>query len=211
MPKQEFPLLQLKQFIPEESLEEVLHYLRHYKVQLTITRQRQSILGDYRHAHEGQGHRISVNGNLNKYSFLITLLHELAHLFTYERFGHRVQSHGAEWKIEFGKILSKFLERKVFPADIAATLLRSLKNPAASSCGDEQLLRVLRNYDKTKDHHYLVEQLAEGALFRIKGGRIFRKGEKVRKRFKCIEVATKKLYLFSGVYEVEIITPNVGG
>lgn len=205
MSKQEVPLLQLKQYIPEKSFEDVLHYIQHYKVQLTITRQRETVLGDYRHAHNGTGHRISVNGNLNKYSFLITLLHELAHLFTYERFGHRVQSHGQEWKTEFSKILAKFLAGKVFPTDIEAALMRTLKNPAASSCGDEHLLRVLRNYDAKKDGHYLVEQLKEGALFQIKGGRIFRKGEKVRKRYKCMEIDTKKLYLFSGIYEVKVI------
>ncbi len=208
MPKQEVPLLQLKQFIPEKSFEDVMYYLQHYKVQLTITKQRQSILGDYRHAHNGTGHRISVNGNLNQYSFLITLLHELAHLFTYERFGHRVQSHGQEWKEEFKKILAKFLLNKIFPPDIENTLMKTLKNPAASSCGDEQLLRVLRNYDPKKEGHFLVEQLHEGALFKIKGGRIFKKGPKMRTRFKCVEIATKKMYLFSAVYEVEAIGDN---
>src|SRR3954470_24783556 len=147
MPKQEVPLLQLRQFIPENSFEDVLYYIQHYKVQLTITKQRQTVLGDYRHAHNGNGHRISVNGNLNKYSFLITLLHELAHLFTYERFGHRDQSHGREWKSEFSKILTRFLATKIFPADIEKALLSTLQNPSASSCGDENLLRTLRNYD----------------------------------------------------------------
>ncbi len=206
MPKNQVPLLELKQFIPEESFEDVLHYIQHYKVQLTISKQRQSILGDYRHAHNGSGHRISVNGNLNKYSFLITLLHELAHLFTYERFGHRVQSHGQEWKTEFSKILSCFLLNKNFPADIESALLHTLKNPSASSCGDENLLRVLRNHDIKKEGHHLVEQLKEGELFCIKGGRIFKRGEKVRKRYKCVEVATAKLFLFSGVYEVATVS-----
>ena len=203
MPKQEIPLLQLKQFIPENSFDDVLFYIQHYKVQLTITKQRQTVLGDYRHAHNGKGHRISVNGNLNKYSFLITLLHELAHLFTYERFGHRVQAHGLQWKSEFGKILSKFLSVRIFPPDIEVALLQTLKNPAASSCGDENLLRILRNYDAKKEGNFLVEQLKEGSLFQIMDGRIFRKGGKLRKRYKCVEVATGKFYLFSGVYEVK--------
>lgn len=207
MPKEKVPFHQLIQYIPEESFEGVMYYLQHYKVQLTITRQRQSILGDYRHAHEGKNHRISVNGNLNKYAFLITLLHELAHLFTYERYGHRVQAHGAEWKEAFGKILAQFLQRDIFPADIAATLSRSLQNPAASSCADEKLLRVLKKYDPVKEGHFLLEQLPEGSLFEIKGKRIFRKGEKIRKRFKCQEILTGKWYLFSPVYEVIQVNP----
>lgn len=202
MAKQEVPLLQLQSYLPEGSFEDVHYYLQHYKVQLTITRQRQSILGDYRHAHDGKGHRISINGNLNKYNFLITLLHELAHLFTYERFGHRVQAHGQQWKDEFSKILAQFLSKKIFPPEIESALMQTLKNPAASSCGDEKLLRVLRNYDAKKENQFLVEQLKEGDTFKIKGNRIFVRGTKIRTRFKCMELATKKWYLFSGLYEV---------
>jgi len=205
MPKQEAPLLQLQDYLPAGSFEAVLYYLQHHKVHLTISRKRQSILGDYRHAHSEKNHRISVNGNLNKYAFLITLLHELAHLFTYEIFGHRVQAHGKEWKDEFGKILAKFLLHKIFPPDIEKALMNTLQNPAASSCGDEKLLRVLHNYDEKKAGMTLIEQLPAGTLFAIKGGRIFKKEEKIRKRYKCVEVKTGKYYLFSPVYEVNII------
>ncbi|MCW3092528.1 MAG: hypothetical protein JWP81_3597 [Ferruginibacter sp.] len=204
MPKQEAPLHQLKQYLPEGSFEEVSHYLQQYKVQLTITRERKSVLGDYRNSFADKNHRISVNGNLNPYAFLITLLHELAHLFTYERFGHRVLAHGQEWKNEYSKVLAKFLLKKIFPADIQKTLLKTLQNPAASSCADTSLLRVLHQYDEKKEGVNLIETLPEGALFKIKGGREFKKGEKVRKRFKCVEITTGKIYLFSPVYEVYV-------
>ncbi len=206
MPKQEAPLLQLQDYLPPGSFDDVALYLKQHKVHLTITRRRQSILGDYRHAHAGQTHRISINGNLNQYAFLITLLHELAHLFTFEHFGNRVQSHGREWKNEFSKILAQFLLKKIFPADVQKALMQTLQNPAASSCGDEKLLRVLHTYDVKKHGVHLVEQLTEGSLFAIKGGRIFKRGEKIRKRYKCMEVKTGKLYLFSGVYEVQLIS-----
>lgn len=204
MAKEQHPFSSLIPYLPQGSFEPVLHYIQAYKVQLTITRSRQSILGDYRHAWGNKGHRISINGNLNKYSFLITLLHELAHLFTYERHHHRAAAHGKEWKTEFGKILAEFVEKKIFPHDIETTLLQSLKNPAASSCADSKLMRVLRNYDEKKDGHFLVEQLPDGTQFRIKGGRIFKKCAKIRTRYKCLEPATGKYYLFSGVYEVMI-------
>ena len=204
MPKQEAPLHQLKQYLPEGSFDEVAHYLQHYKVQLTITRERKSVLGDYRNSHADKNHRISINGNLNPYSFLITLLHELAHLFTYERFGHRVLAHGQEWKNEYGKILAQFLSKKIFPPDIQKTLLKTLQNPAASSCADTSLLKVLHQYDEKKEGVILIEALPQGAVFKIKGGREFKKAEKVRKRFKCEEVATGKIYLFSPVYEVYV-------
>jgi hypothetical protein len=206
MAKEKVPFTTLKDFVPEESFEEVMAYLNHYKVHLTIARQRQSILGDYRHAQEGKNHRISVNGNLNKYAFLITLLHELAHLFTYERYGHRVMAHGKEWKQEFSKILALFLTKKIFPPSIEETLLHSLKNPAASSCADEKLLRVLKQYDPAKEGFMLIEQLPASSLFAIKGNRIFKKGEKIRKRYKCQEIATSKWFLFSPVYEVKLVS-----
>jgi SprT protein len=204
MAKVEVPFSGLKPYLPEGSFEDVLLHLQTHKVQLTITRQRHSILGDYRHAHPGANHRISVNGNLNKYAFLITLLHELAHLFTFERFGNRVQSHGQEWKNEFANILVTFLSKEIFPDDIANTLAKSLHNLAASSCSDQNLLRVLKTYDPVKEGFLLVEQLPINGVFKIKGNRVFRKGEKVRKRYKCLELATNKWYLFNGVHEVEI-------
>jgi len=66
------------------------------------------------------------------------------------------------------------------------------------------LLRVLHKYDAKKDGVLLVEQLIDGQLFSIKGNRTFKRGEKIRKRYKCVEVKTGKLYLFSGLYEVTI-------
>ena len=165
-------------------------------------------MGDYRHRTPANTHRISVNGNLNPYSFLITLLHELAHLLTFEQYGNKVQSHGKEWKFVFGKLLDQFIRQQVFPLDIKQTLLLSLQNPSASSCADDALLRVLKTYDKKNGNSMFVENVPEGHLFETGDGKIFKKGEKIRKRFQCIEVATKKLYLFSPVYEVTLFSPR---
>jgi SprT protein len=99
-------------------------------------------------------------------------------------------------------LLKIFVEKNIFPTDVQQTLLRSLNNPAASSCGDEKLLRVLKKYDERKEGIYFVEQILEGEKFKIKGNRIFQRGEKIRKRFKCKELATGKWYLFSPVSEV---------
>jgi SprT protein len=206
MPKKEVPVDHLQQYLPPDTAGAVLAYLHQYKVHLTITKHRQSILGDYRHRTHHRNHRISVNGSLNPYSFLITLLHELAHLLTFEQHTNRVQGHGREWKIIYGQLLKQFLLHKIFPVDIERELLQSLKNPAASSCAEDGLLRVLRNYDNKESNHRLVEEISLNALFRLNDGRVFQKGEKLRKRFKCKEVATGKLYLFSPVYEVEEIS-----
>ncbi|HMR93794.1 MAG TPA: SprT-like domain-containing protein, partial [Chitinophagaceae bacterium] len=165
--------------------------------------ERKTILGDYRHRTGRDNHRISVNGNLNPYAFLVTLLHELAHLLAFEQYGNRIASHGVEWKQVYAGLLKQFLEQQLFPPDIQQEIVSSLKNPAASSCAEEGLMRVLRRYDKKAAILPLVEELPEGTLFRTGDGRVFQKMEKMRKRFKCIEIKTGKVYLFSPVYEVQ--------
>ena len=115
-------------------------------------------------------------------------------------------SHGKEWKKEFGSILAEFVTKKIFPHELEHILLHSLKNPAASSCGDEKLLRALKLYDVKQNGSFFVEQLEPGTLFKIEGERIFAKGEKIRTRYKCKEIATRKYYLFSAVYEVFIVS-----
>jgi len=205
MPKKEVPIGQLQNYLPPGTYEPVLSYLRQYKVHLTVARERKSVLGDYRHSTHHANHRISVNGNLNPYSFLITLLHELAHLLTFEQFGNHVLSHGREWKAIYVKILDQFLQHQVFPGDIEIELLRSLKNPAATTCAEDGLLRVLRKYDSKESDNRLVEEIETNKLFRTHDGRVFKKEGKLRKRFKCIEIKTGRVYLFSPVYEVQAV------
>jgi SprT protein len=209
MPKQEVPISQLQDYLPAGTYEPVLSYLRQFKVHLTVAKERKSILGDYRHRTHHDNHRISVNGNLNKYSFLITLLHELAHLLTFEQFGNKVLAHGREWKIIYGRLLDQFLQHKVFPPDIEKELLLSLQNPAASSCAEDGLLRVLRRYDASGSKFVLVEEVMLHAIFRTDDGRVFQKGKKLRKRFQCKEIKTGRVYLFSPVYEVELTDAGV--
>jgi SprT protein len=202
MSKQQAPLEYLSKFIPAEAVPRVLEYLHQYKVHLTITRERKSILGDYRHATTDKNHRISVNGNLNPYAFLITLIHELAHLVTFIQFGHRVSPHGREWKDLYAMLLKDFLGKEIFPPVVEQSLKQSMHDLPASSCADEGLMRVLKKFDGDNGL-LMVEQLPEGQLFDIGEGRIFKKGKKLRKRFQCVEVETGKLYLFSPIYEVK--------
>ena len=144
MAKKEVPIDYLSQYLPAGTAVIVMDYLHQYKVHLTITRERQSILGDYRHRTHRENHRISINGNLNPYAFLVTLLHELAHLLTFEKYGNRVSAHGAEWKNLFSVLLKNIVQQELLPKDIEQELLRTLRNPAASSCAEEGLMRVLR-------------------------------------------------------------------
>jgi len=206
MPKQEYPLAYLQHYLPDNSAQLSLDLLQRYKVHLTVTKERKTVLGDYRHAHNNAAHRISVNGNLNKYAFLITLVHELAHLVTFLQYGNQVQAHGRQWKQVYKMLLLQFLGLNIFPQDIVAALQSSLHNLPASSCADEGLMRILRRYDKKEEGMLLVEELPDGALFSLEDGKIFKKGQRLRKRFQCTEIKTGKLYLFSPVYEVKKVS-----
>src|SRR5678815_2286866 len=124
----EHPLHTLADYLPANSFEQVAEYLTRYKVHLTITRQRRSVLGDYRNAVHGKNHRITINGNLNSFAFLITLLHELAHLLAFEQFGNRIYAHGSEWKQVYSRLLDDFVRRKIFPGDVQIALLQSMQN-----------------------------------------------------------------------------------
>ena len=204
MPKQEAPLEYLRRFIPHAAVPRVLDYLHHYKVHLTITRERKTVLGDYRHALGNKTHRISVNGTLNAYAFLITLVHELAHLVTFMQYGNRVPSHGKEWKSCYAHLLKDFLHNDIFPPPVEQALLKSMHDLPASSCADEDLMRILKQYDRASNGLIMVEQLEEGQLFDTGEGRVFKKGKQLRKRFQCVEVKTGRVYLFSPIYEVRV-------
>jgi hypothetical protein len=202
MAKERHPLADLAAYLPENTFDDVVGYLQKYSVHLTIARQRASVLGDYRNAHHEQNHRISVNGNLNKYAFLITLLHELAHLLVFERYKNRVAPHGKEWKDIYAQLLFTFLQKNIFPYDITVALRSSLRNPSASTSAEQALTRVLRKYDLPRPNAITVEQLKINDYFITADKKIFQRKEKRRTRYLCIEVSTQKPYLISGLYEV---------
>ena len=207
MAKVEHPLNALNSYLPDGAFEPVIDLINQYKVHLTVTKARKSVLGDYRHAFQGANHKISVNGNLNKYEFLITLLHELAHLLCYELHRNRVDAHGKEWKSIYGQLLAQFIQKGIFPDDIKKALSKTLLNPAATANGETKLLLVLRKYNTVqKEGIALVANIAEGVLFESLNGKIFKRGKKRRIRIECVEVATGQVYSFSALTEVKVVS-----
>lgn len=206
MGKQEQSLQALSRFIPEGSFPLILPFFDTHTIHLTLTRERKSVLGDYRNpVKDAPFHRISINANLNPYNFLITLLHELAHLFTWVKFHGKVAPHGGEWKEEFRKILVPFMGKSIFPADVEKALLSYLHNPAASTCTDIHLYKALYRYDDRKPGYKLVDDLGPNAIFETDNGEKYQKVEKRRTRTKCRNLTNNRLYLFSGIMEVREI------
>jgi len=194
----------LEKHLPEGCSERIYGWLIDSQATLRITKARKTKLGDYRAPHNEQGHRISINHNLNPYSFLITLVHEIAHMHTWSNHERAAKPHGREWKMEYKRLMTPFLDQTVFPEDIDQTLRHYMTNPAASSCTHLPLLRVLKKYDPESDF-VVLEELAINTLFCIDNKRLFQKGEKLRKRFKCKELHSRRYYLISPLAEVRIV------
>lgn len=195
----------LAKYIPLEAAQIIAQWIAENSCQFTISRSRKSKFGDYRPPYAGKGHRISINNNLNEYAFLITTVHEFAHLKTWNEHKNRFKPHSLVWKNNFKELMQPFFALEIFPEDIKTAVSSYLSNPSASSCTDLDLYRALQRYDKAKEGHVVLEHLPQDRLFALSSGRIFEKGPKLRKRYRCIERPSGKVYLFNPLAEVKIL------
>lgn len=192
----------LSQYLPPAAAPTIARWIDYFQCDFKISRKRNTKYGDYRPPFKNEGHRISVNYNLNSYAFLITTVHEFAHLLTWNEHKRKAKPHGLEWKVNFKKMMKPFFEMSLFPTDVHAAILNYLQNPSASSCNDLTLFRVLQAYDAKVEGVLYVEHLAANSLFAMKNGRVFRKEDKLRKRYRCVEIKTGAVYLFHPLAEV---------
>lgn len=207
--KKERLTAQLRAYLPSGFETMVADLLLSYPVRFAITNPRATKLGDYRPPFGTEKlHRISVNGNLNPYSFLVTTLHEFAHLTTFLKFGNRVKPHGEEWKMEYRNMLWPAIQTGLLPKELEASLMKSLTNTKASSCTDTQLSRVLRQFDERGEAELVLEDLPKNAIFVLQG-RSFRKGELRRTRYVCEEIASKRQFLIHTLATVELLEKNI--
>ncbi|MBL4654422.1 MAG: SprT-like domain-containing protein, partial [Bacteroidia bacterium] len=165
----------LSKYLPLKSIDLIVDWIIEYKVNLKISKSRTTKLGDYHPPTNKHGHRISINHDLNKYAFLITLVHEIAHLINWEKYKNKVRPHGEEWKNEYQELMKCIIDPNIFPHDILAVINDHMTNPFASSCTDIGLMRILRKYDSTKTSLPL-EDIPQDTYFKIKNGRTFYKG-----------------------------------
>lgn len=193
----------LQKYLPERSVVSCLALIQQHGVHLKIVNERVTRHGDYRKLLDGK-HLITINATTNQYQFLITLVHEIAHLVAFEKYGKRIKPHGVEWKYTFQHLMLPFIRPEIFPTILLPVLAKHFRNPRASSGVDTHLSLALKQFDENEDKTYVFE-LPVGSVFRIYNGKLYRKGNKRTKRFECIEVATGRLYLFQPNAEVEVI------
>jgi hypothetical protein len=196
----------LARYIPEHAVRPVFELIVSNQVHLKIVNERQTRHGDYRRSLNGN-HEITVNASLNQYKFLITLIHEIAHLAAFEKFGRHIKPHGNEWKITFQRLMVPFIRPEIFPQHLLPLLARHFRNPSASSDTDTTLSLALKQFDQQNDKNYVFE-IPYGSIFRISNGKIFKKIAVRTKRFECLEISTGKTYLFNPNAEVELLKIN---
>ncbi len=173
------------------------------KFEFIVTKKRDSKLGDFRFA-PNKGFQITVNHNLNPYAFLVTYLHEVAHILTYQRHKNQVNPHGQEWKNAFGELFDPILDPELLPEELVPVLKAYLKNPVATSNGFTPLVEALKKYDVNQDPAMLLFNVGEGSIFQLKN-LLLKKGKLRRTRYICQEVQTGKLYLVAKNAQVQPI------
>ena len=176
-----------------------------YPFDFIVSKSRHSKLGDYRFSPQ-KGHQITVNRNLNSYAFLVTYLHEVAHLLTYLAYKNKVLPHGEEWKNSFRTIFEPILEEDLLPVDLIQVLKSYLVNPSATSTGHGPLVDVLKTYDASNSS-ITLHALPENQIFLLKNLALI-KGKLRRTRYFCKEANTGKLYLVAKNAQVTPLESN---
>lgn len=193
----------LEKYIPVQAIPAVFNLIRENNVHLKIVNERKTRHGDYRRMPNGS-QQITVNANLNKYRFLITLVHEISHLLAFEKYGRTIKPHGLEWKATFRELMLPFIRPEVFPQRLLPVIANHFRNPRASSDTDARLSVALKSFDPENDKNYIFE-IPSGGIFRIYNGKTFKKGPRRIKRYECLEIKTGRIYLFQPNAEVELL------
>ena len=193
----------LATYLPEHAVADCHALLQRYHVKLKVVGQRKTRHGDYRKHPDGT-HRITINASSNPYRFLLTLIHEIAHLVAFETHGRTIKPHGIEWKHTFTRLMAPFIRPEIWPDAILPLLAHHFRNPKASSSTDVDLALAVKLFDPPTARQMVME-LGEGSCFKLYNGKVFRKGKRRVKRIECQEINSGRVYLFQPHAEVEPI------
>jgi SprT protein len=191
----------LSKYLPNDFVPYISELIIQSEVKFKIVAPRRTKLGDFKaKGDKSNKSQITINGDLNPFAFLITTLHELAHLYTYNKYKCKVRPHGKEWKKEFSILLNPILIHDALPNELKIALKKSIQNLKASSCSDIHLSRALKKYDPSK-RTVTLEELDENTRFAI-NKKTYLKGKLRRTRYLCKEMSSGKSYLIHALAEV---------
>jgi SprT protein len=187
--------------VPALAVDYCLKLYTSQSFKLTLRKNRVTKVGDFSYR-PGHLPRITVNHDLHPYLFLITYIHEVAHLVVHQQHKNRAEAHGAEWKTSFQTLLAPVLTPEIFPTELFYALKKHMINPKASSFSDAELTKVIRTYDPKAIANVILSEIPEGSIFSL-NRRWFTKGKLRRTRFECRELKSKKNYLVPADVPVE--------
>ena len=204
MPSPSTELLRLYQtHLPKNAIPYCVQLWEESPFHFFVKPPRNTKLGDFRYRKDRSIQTITLNSDLNRYQFLLTYVHEVAHLRAFARYGTTHAPHGSEWKGLFKLLLEPLLTESVFPRDILVPLKLHMRNPSASSARDLFLMKEMSKYEgaASQQNTFFLCDLAPQTHFEL-AGRKFKKGETRRTRILCEEIGTGKKYLVSRLARV---------
>ena len=156
----------LQKYLPEHDVQSCFELIKASHVHLKIVNERVTRHGDYRKDVQGF-HLITVNANLNKYRFLMTLIHEIAHLVAFEKYGRFIKPHGNEWKLTFQKqeINSNLEKKKINYFNSKIENIRVIKGTNFDYFSDNGKKTFL-------EKEYTVSKLSDRMGMRLEGTKI---------------------------------------
>ena len=189
-------------YIQKLSVNLVKNLIKEENLTIKIVKIRKTKHGDFKKFVNGSS-QITLNLIENKYRFLITLIHELAHFRVNKNSNFKKAPHGSEWKNTYKLLMLPFLNNTIFHDNVLSKLAKHMKNPSATTDSDIDLVISLSKYDKHNDSVFLFDILSE-SLFEF-NNQIYKKIGKLRKRYICKDILKNKKYLFSPVTRVKKI------
>jgi len=191
-----------EQYLPENAIKYCKTVSKQYSFKLDLSFNRKSKFGHYKYLPNSKTHIISINRGLSKPLFLITYLHELAHLEVMLQYGRAAKPHGWKWKNAFQKLMLPMLNPTIFSNELLSVLAKHLKNPKASLSADPQLWAIL--FSSSDKNATYIKDIDEGDEFIFKQ-RVFKKVKSRRTRALCYESKTGNNYLIPLLAKIEKI------
>lgn len=187
-------------YLPSKAIDYCVAISAKYKFDLDLSFDRKTKFGHYKYWPQTRSHTISINKGLSPALFLITFIHELAHLEVMITFGRRPKPHGKEWKLAFKRLMLPVLNPSIFDTVLLSVLANHLKNPKASLSADPKLWQIL--FSNEEKGALSIKDLEDGNEFIFKN-RVFKKVKSRRTRALCYEAKSGNNFLIPLVAKID--------
>ena len=183
----------LQQHLPASAVAYATLLWAEFPFDFKLRKTRLSKVGDFT-CRLGKTPQITINRDLHPCLFLMTYVHEVAHLRVHTVHGFKAEAHGGEWKSTFQALMEPILNGEIFPEPLLTGLKKHMAIPKASSFSDTELTQLFRAMDVRQKSAVLLSHIPEGSVFHLQG-KWFTKGKLKRTRVVCHEVKTRRQYL----------------